>query len=206
MNMLQRVHAQTVHSRRVETLISHLAPLLPPEGLVLDIGCGDGLLGSCLSETNSSLQIEGLDVLVRPKTRIPVTAFDGVTLPFEDKSVESVLLVDVLHHTNDPTPILKEAKRVSRHSILIKDHTRNGLFAKSTLRFMDWVGNAGYGVALPYNYLSYDEWQQLFEELDLNVTEWESKLHLYPRPADYLFGRSLHFVARIQMNNENARR
>ena len=81
-----------------------------------------------------------------------------------------------------PTVILKEAKRVARKSILIKDHTRNGLFARSTLRFMDWVGNAGYGVALPYNYLSYEEWQQMFSALDLEVTDWEGNLHLYPRP------------------------
>tara|TARA_R110002095_G_scaffold1432_3_gene7382 strand:- start:20078 stop:20698 length:621 start_codon:yes stop_codon:yes gene_type:complete len=203
MKMLQQIHSHAVHSRRVESLTRHLAPLLPPDGLVLDIGCGDGLLGSCLAESNPSLKLKGLDVLVRSDTRIPVTAFDGTTIPFENNSVDSVLLIDVLHHTVDPTVILKEAKRVARKSILIKDHTRNGLFARSTLRFMDWVGNASYGVALPYNYLSYEEWQQMFSTLNLEVTDWESNLHLYPRPADYLFGRSLHFVAKIRVSHEH---
>jgi len=204
MKMLQQIHSRTVHSRRVDTLIRHLAPLLPPEGLVLDVGCGDGLLGSCLAEANPNLKLTGLDVLVRPDTKIPVTAFDGTTIPFEDQSVDSILLIDVLHHTDDPSVILREARRVARKSILIKDHTRNGLFARSTLRFMDWVGNASYGVALPYNYLSYDEWQQMFSMLDLEVHDWESDLHLYPRPADYLFGRSLHFVARLQASPGHA--
>ncbi|QDT43920.1 hypothetical protein Pan241w_40240 [Gimesia alba] len=203
MKMLQQIHSRTVHSRRVESLIRHLTPLLPPDGLVLDLGCGDGLLGSCLAEANPNLKLKGLDVLVRPDTKIPVTEYDGTTIPFEDNSVDSILLIDVLHHTVDPTVILKEARRVARKSILIKDHTRNGLFARSTLRFMDWVGNAGYGVALPYNYLSYEEWQQMFSVLELEVTDWESNLHLYPRPADYLFGRSLHFVARIRVSHEH---
>jgi len=204
MKMLQRIHSHTVHSRRVELLTKHLAPLLPQDGLVLDVGCGDGLLGSYLSESNPNLVIKGLDVLIRQDTKIPVSEFDGTTIPFENKSVDSILLVDVLHHTVDPCVILKEAKRVARKSIIIKDHTRNGLFAKSTLRFMDWVGNASYGVALPYNYLSHEEWKQMFSELDLDVIDWVSDLHLYPKPADYLFGRSLHFVARIRVSDENA--
>jgi hypothetical protein len=37
---------------------------------------------------------------------------------------------------------------------LIKDHTLNGFLAGLTLRFMDWVGNACYGIALPYHYWS----------------------------------------------------
>lgn len=202
MKMLQQIHAQTVHSRRVEILLKHLVPLLPEEGFVLDVGCGDGLLGSCISNINSKLKIQGLDVLVRQDTKISVTEFDGTTIPFDDNSVDSILLIDVLHHTTDPSVILKEAKRVAQKSIIIKDHTRNGLFARSTLRFMDWVGNASYGVALPYNYLSYQEWQKLFSELDLDASDWMSDLHLYPKPADYLFGRSLHFVAKIPVNIE----
>lgn len=197
MNILQRVHSGTVHSRRVKTLARHLGPLLPTGGLVLDIGCGDGLLGSCLSEANPELEIRGLDVLVRDKTKIPVTQFDGTTIPFETNSVDSVLLIDVLHHTDDPSILLQEARRISRNSILIKDHTRNGFLAGSTLRFMDWVGNASYGVALPYHYLSRQEWQDLLAELDLTVMEWKEQLKLYPRPADYVFGRSLHFIAKL---------
>tara|TARA_R110002095_G_scaffold199331_1_gene179090 strand:- start:4114 stop:4716 length:603 start_codon:yes stop_codon:yes gene_type:complete len=199
MKLLQQIHSNTVHNRRVESLVSHILPLLPQEGLVLDVGCGDGLLGSLLQSKTQGVELQGLDVLVREKTRIPVMPFDGSTLPFEDKSVDTILLIDVLHHTSDPGAILKEVKRVARKSIIIKDHTRNGLFARSTLRFMDWVGNAGYGVALPYNYLSYQEWLTLFSELDLNTTDWNGNLHIYPKPADYLFGRSLHFLTRIEL-------
>tara|TARA_R110002111_G_scaffold262504_1_gene338899 strand:- start:69063 stop:69605 length:543 start_codon:yes stop_codon:yes gene_type:complete len=180
--------------------VSHILPLLPKEGLVLDVGCGDGLLGSLLQSKTQGVELKGLDVLVRKQTRIPVIPFDGSTIPFEDKSVDTILLIDVLHHTSDPGAILQEVKRVARKSIIIKDHTRDGLFARPTLRFMDWVGNASYGIALPYNYLSYQEWLTLFSELDLTTSDWNGNLHIYPKPADYLFGRSLHFLTRIELS------
>jgi hypothetical protein len=48
----------------------------------------------------------------------------------------------VLHHANDPTVLLKEAKRGARSTIAVKDHTMDGTLAYQTLRFIDWVGNA----------------------------------------------------------------
>jgi ubiquinone/menaquinone biosynthesis C-methylase UbiE len=50
------------------------------------------------------------------------------------------MFVYVLHHTNDPEVLLREAQRVALKAVVLKDHTRNGLLAYTTLRFMDWVG------------------------------------------------------------------
>ena len=36
--------------------------------------------------------------------------------------------------------LLREAVRVARQAVLIKDHLVEGTFAYSTLRFMDWWG------------------------------------------------------------------
>ena len=60
------------------------------------------------------LEITGVDVLVRPKNHIPVQLFDGRQLPFPDQSFDAVMFVDVLHHTDDPSVLLREAKRVAR--------------------------------------------------------------------------------------------
>lgn len=49
---------------------------------------------------------------------------------------------------------LKEAARVARHCIVIKDHTVTGVLARPTLRLMDLVGNAPHDVVLTYNYLT----------------------------------------------------
>ena len=93
--------------------------------------------------------------------------------------------------------LLREACRVAKKALVIKDHTRNGLFANTTLRFMDSIGNAHHGVALPFNYWSKQQWDAAFESLDLQVDIWLSSLKLYPIPADWLFGRSLHFATRL---------
>jgi hypothetical protein len=103
----------------------------------------------------------------------------------------------VLHHTKDAPVLLKEDKRVARTTVALKDHTIDGILADQTLRFMDWVGNAGHGVALPYNYWSESRWHLTFDAIGLRVTQWQTKLGLYPFPASLIFERGLHFVAAL---------
>ena len=196
MKTTSRLHDSFVHNRRVRVLQQHLSALLPAEGKVLDVGCGDGLLAHGIGQRLPECAVHGIDVLVRGETHIPVEAFNGNSIPYEDDSFDSVLFVDVLHHTDDPMRLLREAVRVARRSIVIKGHTKNGFMADQTVRFMDRIGNAHHGVALPYNYWSQDEWEKAFKTLNLNIDVWQSRLGLYPAPADWLFGRKLHFVAR----------
>jgi SAM-dependent methyltransferase len=164
---------------------------------VLDVGCGDGALAALLRERRPDIRVEGVDVLVREHTAIPVRRFDGIRIPYDDKSVDVVLMVDVLHHTDDPTVLLRESTRVARFGVLIKDHVLAGFGARLTLRGMDWVGNARHGVRLPYTYWSRAEWDDSFDQLGLIVRSWHSALHLYPAPASWLFDRSLHFIAEL---------
>lgn len=195
MSLLERIHGGYVHNRRVRVLARELSALLPARGRILDVGCGDGLLASLIQNYEPGRTVTGLDVLIRIGTHIPVEKFDGHTLPFSDASFETLMFVDVLHHTDNPATLLREAARVARHSIVIKDHTLNGIAAAATLRFMDWVGNRRHNVVLPHNYWPKQKWLDTFASLDLKVQVWKSKLDLYPPPADFLFGRSLHFVA-----------
>lgn len=197
MKLINEIHEKSVHNRRVESLTRHLVGLMPRSGSVLDVGCGDGLLASLLAEKVPNTTFRGIDVLVREQTHIPVEFFDGDAIPHADNSFDAVMMVDVLHHTVDPVALLREAKRVARTHIILKDHTRDGWLANSTLRFMDWVGNAHHGVALPYNYLSRSEWDQAFADLDLKIEQWNGKPNMYGKPSDWVFGRSLHFVARL---------
>lgn len=197
MNPIDRIHGDYVFNRRVRVLSGHLAEAIPKDASVLDVGCGDGAMAMAIASGRPDLKIEGIDVLVREKTHIPVAGFDGSRIPREDNSVDVALFVDVLHHTEDPMVLLREAKRVAQKAIVIKDHTRNGFLAGATLRFMDWVGNARHGVALPYNYWPENRWREAFEELGFEVEMWRSKLGLYPPPAGWAFDRSLHFVARL---------
>ena len=129
MNTIAKLHEKRVHGRRVDSLLRNLKGLIPENSSVLDVGCGDGLLASLIQEQVPGSSLQGIDVLIRPDTKIPIAEFDGITIPMEDNSVDVVMMVDVLHHTDDPEIMVREAKRVARKWFVIKDHTRNGLLA-----------------------------------------------------------------------------
>jgi hypothetical protein len=173
MKLFEDIHADLIEHRRARALSNRLADIIPDRFAVLDVGCGDGLIGRLIGEKRTDIQLRGLDVLV--------------------------MFIDVLHHTQDPMVLLREATRVARKAVVIKDHTLEGLLAGPTLRAMDWIGNARYGVSLPYNYWTKREWLDAFNELEVEVGSWISNLGLYPWPAGYLFDRSLHFVARLDV-------
>ena len=190
------LHDKLVFTRRVNVLASHIAALVPPKASVLDVGCGDGTVAHLIANKLPGIKIEGIDVLVRPQTKIPVSPFDGIRIPYPDGSVDVVMFVDVLHHTDDPTVLLREAMRVGK-TVLVKDHFRQGFLAGPTLRFMDWVGNARHGVVLPYNYWSKPQWDGAFASLGMKSETMSSRLGLYPPPASWIFERDLHFIGKF---------
>ncbi|MEO5807805.1 class I SAM-dependent methyltransferase [Devosia sp.] len=194
-SLLNVAHDKAVFGRRVAVLSQKLADAIPGSGRVLDLGCGDGQIAASIMARRPDLSIEGVDVLVRPKTHIPVTKYDGNVLPFADNSFDFVTIVDVLHHTDDPAAVLTEAARVARQGVVIKDHLREGVLAGPTLRLMDWVGNRGHDVRLPYNYLTLAEWSAAFERAGLVGQGMDDRLGLYPAPLSWLFERDLHFIA-----------
>jgi SAM-dependent methyltransferase len=180
---------------RAAALTAHLARLLPYGARVLDVGCGDGRIAGGVMQRRPDLHIRGIDVLLRPGAAIPVEPFDGQRLPYAEGAFDCVSFVDVLHHTDDPSRLLREAARVSRGAILVKDHLCDSRSARARLRFMDWVGNARHGVALPYNYWSKRKWQEVLSRMEFQVNAWEEALGLYPAWADWCFGDGLHFLA-----------
>jgi SAM-dependent methyltransferase len=191
------LHNRVIFSRRVQVLADTIASKLPADATVLDVGAGSGDMAVAILASKPSLRFEGVDVLVRPNTAIPVKQYDGHHLPYGDSMFDYAILVDVLHHTDDPAAVLAEVGRVARR-IIIKDHYRNGLLAGARLRFMDWVGNAAHGVRLPYNYLSRAEWSRIWAGGGFKVLDVDETFQLYPLPLDLIFGRGLHFIATIE--------
>jgi SAM-dependent methyltransferase len=195
--LLASLHGRMVAPRRTQMIANRIAALLPPNARVLDFGAGDGTIASLCMAQRRDCSIEGIDVLVRKDTRVPVTRFDGKTIPFHDGAFDAVIAVDVLHHTDDIAATLSEAARVARDALIVKDHFAENTVDHGILRAMDWVGNAPHGVVLPYNYLSRREWEQCFANAGLRVDEMTSDIGLYPFPFCLLFERGLHFIARL---------
>ena len=202
---IESIHENYVKSRRLTVLADHFAQLLPEDATVLDVGSGDGGLAAAILDRKATLNFKGIDTLVREQTHIPVDVFDGRTIPAADKSHDYVLFSDVLHHTEDPMILLREAVRVARRGIVIKDHLVHGLFAQPTLRFMDEVGNRRFGVKLPHNYWRPHEWDTAFDELCLHREKYSTQLDLYPFWANWCFGRGLHFITRLGIDHGEPR-
>jgi len=202
-SLLDRFHEYGVLPRRAQRLASLLAEMIPHNSSVLDVGSGDGRIDNLLLTQRSDLKLQGVEVSTRTQTGFPVTYFDGVNLPFEKDSFDVVMFVDVLHHTNDPLVLLREAVRVAREAIVLKDHVLEGMLSSSRLKFMDYVGNARHGVALPFNYWTLKQWSEAEARLGLQKNREIRHLKLYPWPADYIFGANLHFIARYDLSDKN---
>jgi len=89
---------------------------------VLDLGCGLGGYTKALGERG--LDCRGFDVsaeYVERARRLGVRAdlFDGVRLPLEDSSLDTVAMLEVLEHLEDPRALLLEARRVARRNVLV---------------------------------------------------------------------------------------
>ena len=191
-------HRAFVFERRTRVLAELLAAQIPLGASVLDIGCGDGAIGSLVVQLRPDISIQGVEFLVRPECKIECRAFDGSSLPFADASFEVCLFVDVLHHTKDPAILLHEAARVSRSFVLLKDHLDENFLDDVTLRFMDWAGNRPHGVVLTYNYQSRREWAEHFSRCRLAEETWTTQVPLYPIPVSLVAGRGLHFVSLLR--------
>ncbi len=196
MSLIGWLHGKIIFSRRIQRLAELLSDAIPQNASVLDIGAGDGTLAKNILARRPDITISGLDVLIRPRTAIPVTKFDGLTIPFGDKSFDVAMFVDVIHHASDPHRVLAEAARVAKY-VIIKDHLNEGILADPTLRFMDYVGNARHGVALPYEFWSRKQWNEVFGEIGVEPASWTEDLSLYKFPFSVWFDRDLHFLARL---------
>ena len=179
-------------------LADNITGLLDTPGRLLDVGCGDGGVTALVAQKIAGLRAHGIDVLARPQCAIPMQTYDGRRFPFADQSFDFVLFTDVLHHTPDPLALLREARRVARRAILIKDHRCESRWDDRVLRLMDWVGNRPHGIVLPYNYWSERQWRAAWAELGLAPVQYSTRLGLYPAVVRPLFETGLHFLVRLE--------
>ena len=89
---------------------------------VLDLGCGLGGYSRALADRG--FEVRALDVVPDYVERarsmgVDADLYDGERLPLEDGSVDTVILLEVLEHLDDPARLLREARRVARGGVLV---------------------------------------------------------------------------------------
>jgi len=204
-NVIKPLHNHFFSQARLNVLASEISALIPVSVMFggIDIGCGAGELLTQLSLRRPEIEFTGVDVIERvpsnAKQNFQYQNYDGKHLPFSDNAFSFSMLVDVLHHADEPKWVLAEAARVSRDFIIIKDHVCNSRIDNFLLKTMDWVGNKPAGVNLPYYYFSNQEWHVLFHELKLEIEKKVEKLKLYNAFISIIFGPKLHFIAKLKV-------
>ncbi len=174
--------------------------MIPRNLTVLDVGSGDGRIASSLIKMRPDLKLSAIDTTVRDNAMIPTAHYDGKKFPFNAKSVDLVMMIDVLHHVEDINSILAEASRVSRQFVLIKDHFVRGWLARQTLTLMDNVSNRQFGIAIPANYQTEDQWNSLYANNHLESVIRRDHLGLYVWPLSWIFERHLHFMQLLSVD------
>jgi SAM-dependent methyltransferase len=170
-NLIKLFDENITFPLRWKCLINHLYPYLTNVNKVLDLGASCGRLACKLSERLPQIDFVGIDSHVQTQTYIPILKYNGSEIPYPDHYFDCVMMVDIIHHAEHPDIILKEAKRVTKKYILIKDHYWINELDLVLLKFADYIGNKPYGVNLPYNFLKIADWTGLTTNLNLKTID-----------------------------------
>ena len=148
---------------------------------ILDIGSGNCNVAKKLSSLG--LDITALDVknrsLIKP---IKPVLYNGKQIPFKDNFFDTTLLIFVMHHTKDPVGLLKEAKRVSRKRIVIKEDIYRNEREKLMTYISDSFVNFEF-LSHPHTNKSDPDWKNVFTSLNLNLISYRysiAKLLCFP--------------------------
>lgn len=200
-SLLRALHGP-IYARRLETLSALMAGLLVEGDRVLDVGCGFGALGKAIMAADAcpdGVVVEGIERNPRGDEVIPVHAYPGGRLPFDDGAFDVTILADVLHHDVDPDALLRECARVARRLVIVKDHKPEGIAGYRRICLLDWAANSGYDVKCLYQYPTLEAWRAQFRALPATIVHEERSLDLYPAGWNFVFGGRLHYVAALDV-------
>jgi SAM-dependent methyltransferase len=194
---LRKAHAP-IYETRQKRLVQLISPYLHAGQRVLDVGCGFGHLGQALMEKVPGVQVEGIESAVRDGALIPITAYEGKRMPWPDATFDAVILADVLHHDEDQERLLREAARVSRSLVIVKDHLREGFLAQQRISLLDWAANAGYQVPCTFRYNNLAEWHAMVGRVGSKTVAEITSIDIYPPVFNQLLGKGLHYFVVFQ--------
>ena len=135
---------------------------------ILDLGCGSGIVAKSFQDFFEA-EVLGVDIEDSRIVSIPFKKIDGKNLPFEDSSFDVVLISYVLHHSQDPEFLLKEAKRVGKKIIIYEDLPEGVIseirciFHSATYNFLFQQQEE------KCDFKTEKEWQKIFETLGLKM-------------------------------------
>ncbi|MDD5218381.1 MAG: class I SAM-dependent methyltransferase [Candidatus Omnitrophica bacterium] len=154
--------------RRAEYFVSLFERYLEKPSTILDIGGGWGFYDEPLRKRGHSPTV--VDVVKPGYQKAPVMIYDGNRIPFEDKSFDASLLITVLHHCPDPEEVLREAKRVTRNTLIVVEDIYHHALGRSWCVLRDRIYNMEF-FGHPCNFKSAQQWMEIFGRHGFRVVE-----------------------------------
>ncbi len=135
---------------------------------ILDLGCGSGIIAKEFQNFFQA-KIVGVDIKDNRVEKIPFEIIDGKFLPFPENSFDIVLINYVLHHSQGPLALLKEAKRVSENKILIYEDLPEGVLSKLICKIHGISFNKFSKIKNQAYFKTEKEWEKIFKKIGLGV-------------------------------------
>ena len=100
-----------------EKITEAVADILSTGGRVVDIGCGEGILLEKIMKRFPEGNIEGLDmdpinITICREHGIAIREGGAYELPYEDRSLDACLFIEIIEHLHEPGRALDELYRV----------------------------------------------------------------------------------------------
>lgn len=166
--------------KRAGGMAERILPYLKNSKTIIDVGCGNCFVAKQLQDNGK--KVTAVDIKNQSlEESVNVTTWDGVKLPFKDKSFDTGILLTVMHHTPNPTKIFREVARVSKEIIVIETSYRT-VIEKICIVLFDSLLNA----QLDFHWSSYrsdSDWRKLF--ISEGYTIIKSEKHFDPQIMTY---------------------
>lgn len=171
---------------RSRIIADEIAPYVA-NGALLDIGCGNGLVSHYLGDRFDKVVLLDIINYVLPEVGFPYFSYlEGAALPV-DEPFDTVLLLTVLHHADNPLHLLKEAWKATRKRLIIIEsvfgaddenlagkYALAGKSARDQMNyaiFVDWFCNRVLNddIPTPYNFTTPANWLEIFHRHGMPV-------------------------------------
>lgn len=177
-----------VLTERAKIVYSEIKPFLHGDSL-LDIGCGNGMISNLAKAQFKNILLLDVVKYVPHALHLPFKLYkEGERLPINGQ-YDTVLLLTVLHHSNNPAELLKLAWEATRKRLIIIESVVGVHQLEPSIKyelvnltdddqiayaaFVDWFYNRVLHdeVPVPYNFTTPEKWKSIFSEHNMPVTQ-----------------------------------